>query len=87
MCASCTHADLTDENSWTARAALRWVPDSHLTVDLTGDYSNKNNLPIGRRLAYSINNFPPYDASVAILWGVPPSAFQNTRINARLRTY
>lgn len=81
FCGSCTRDALSDENGWAGRVALRWEPQHNLFIDVVGDYTHKNNRPIGRRLAVSNNGFPPYDAAVAIAWGVPPSAFQNNRVN------
>lgn len=84
-CATCTTEALTNENNLAARLAIRYLATDELTFDLTGDYSRKNNLPIGvRLLSYQVGLFAPpppipagpnYDTVVADLHGGHPASF------------
>jgi iron complex outermembrane receptor protein len=59
-CPTCTTESLTNQNDFALRAALRWLASDQLTLDLVGDFSVKDNLPIGvRLLTYNVGLFSP----------------------------
>ena len=89
-CFSCTEADLNDADTLSARAALRWIPNNAFTFDLAADVTQKDALPIARRLAFYDASpmldplfFLPggYAGAVMSGWGVGPEAFVNREEN------
>jgi len=89
ICPNCSQTDIEDEDSWAGRVAVRLLPNESLTIDLTADYSKKDDLPLGTRtLFFKEGLFPQYDNAVRVAWaGRGPGSFVNTTPNTHQSSF
>jgi len=85
-CPSCSTDALADDNTWAGRVALRALVSDTLTLDLSADYTHRNNRPLGIRLVSYNGQTPPFNFiySVPVMAfhnGRPPESFVNTESN------